>query len=702
MTRYFFIVLILMLCGVGAIFKGGLVMFRDKGYWIEVKKIYTKNNVPIEANRGNIFSSDGKLMASSLPEYRIYMDFKTGNPNQEIILKENLTEISKRLHKVLPKKSEAYFRNKLVNGLKRGSRYDLLYPYRITYIDLQKLKQIPLFNKSRNISGLIAQEFNQRKKPFGSLATRTLGSLYADKTEGAKNGIEYAFDEVLRGKNGVAHRQKVRNKYLSITDIEPIHGDDVITTLNVDFQDISEKALVDKLKAINGKVGIAMIMEVATGDVKAIVNMTKGRDGVYREEINNAIADMYEPGSTIKTASIMLALDDGKITPETSQFLGNGVHNLYGSELRDHNWRRGGFEEKYLNITDIMKFSSNIGVGLTIEEAYANNKQQFVDGLRKLVGTPLELQIPGAGHPIIKDASDPSFSKISLAWMSFGYETQMPAVNMLTFYNAIANNGVMMKPRFVKAISRNGSIIKKHPTEVLNPSISSKNTLKEIQRMLVAVVEDGTGKSAGSSQFKVAGKTGTAQISQGSSGYTNGRRQHLLSFCGYFPADNPKYSCIINIKTEGPHGSREPAEVFREIAERIYAKDLKQYYNVTTAIDTVNTRTPDIKRGLTKNSLNVLKGLDIKYVLNKNEDQSESTIWSQFKPLAQNIEVNPSKISTTTIPSVYGMGAKDAIYALESIGLQVVIRGKGKVYRQSIPNGSTPRKGAKIILDLRQ
>ena len=705
MTRYFFIVLILILCGLGVVIKAGLVMFYEKGYWLEVKRFYVRENVPIEANRGNIFSSDGKLMASSLPEYRLYVDYQSGGDRQKDIINNQIDEISKGLSQILTRKNQTYFKNKLKNGIRKGSRYDLLYPYRISYIDYQKVKKLPLFKESKYVSGLVHEEFNQRKKPFGSLASRTIGSIYLDKSLGAKNGIEDTFDHILRGKDGVAHRQKVRNKYLSITDIEPIHGDDVISTLNVDMQDISEKSLVDMLKEVNGIVGIAIVMEVATGDIKAIVNMTRGRDGVYREEKNNAIADMYEPGSTIKTASIMVALDDEKITTDYSQYLGDGTHTMaHGQVIRDHNYRRGGFENKYQTIPEIMKNSSNIGVGVTIDEFYKNDKQKFIDGLRKLVGFNLDLQIAGTAKPFIRNADEPGFSKGSLAWMSFGYETQIPAINMVTFYNAIANNGVMMKPRFVKGTSRNGSMVERYPTEVLNSSICSKKTLKDIQNILELVVEEGTGKRAGSPQFKVAGKTGTAQISQGESGYKGGRRQHLLSFCGYFPADKPMYTCLVNIKTEGGGiggGGRECAIVFNEIAERIYAMNLKQYHNVNTAVDSINALSPHIKRGLTKNSLNVLKELGIDYVVKSNENKEEENAWSAFEPNAKKVEINQTKVSTQVVPTVYGMGAKDAIYALESIGLQVRIRGRGKVYRQSIPNGSTLRKGATITLDLR-
>ncbi len=705
LNRYFFIVLLLALCAGGIVVKAGVTMFFEKDYWIEAKKNYEKENVIIPATRGKIFSSDGKLLASSLPQYRLFMDYKFNHEIKEKGIKDSITYICKGLHKILPTHSESFFRNQLINGLnaKNKSAHASLYPYRVSYLQYKDITELPVFNKGANKSGLHVTESNYREKPFGTLASRTIGSLYLDMAKGAKNGLEKSFDDVLRGKDGLGHRIKVKNKYLSILDEKPIHGDDIITTLNVDMQDISEKALVDMLKEVNGVLGIAIVMEVETGDIKAIVNMSRGSDGIYREEKNNAVIDLFEPGSTFKTVSILTALNDGKITRDYKQYLGDGTYNMHGKLIRDWNWRNGGFkeEQKYQNIDEIMMNSSNIGVGVTIEECYATNKQQYIDGIRKMIGMKLDLQLEGVAEPVIRNTDDQGFSKLSLPWMSFGYETLIPPINMATFYNAVANNGKMVKPRFVQAVSRDGSIIKKYPVEVLNSSIASSGAIKDIQEILERVVSEGTGKRAGSEQFKVAGKTGTAQLSQGSGGYQGGGMQHLLSFCGYFPADKPKYTILVNIKSArggGGGGGRECAIVFNKIAERIYAMNLKQYYNVTSAIDSINPPAPIVKKGLAQKSISIFKELGIHY---DTDSYNKENKWSSFDTLENKIQVTDANISTKVVPSVYGMGARDAIFALESVGLNVRVAGRGKVYRQSIPNGSNIRPGATITVELR-
>ena len=281
MTRYFFVVLVMGLIGVAIIVKGTVIMFAERQYWQDVADRFVKENVTVKPNRGNILSSDGKLMASSLPEYRIYMDFKAGGEKKDTMLMNHLGEICEGLHRIFPDKSAAEFKRHLLRGRKKGSRNYLIYPKRISYIQYKEAKRLPVFNLNKYKGGFHEQTYNQRKKPFGSLAARTLGDLYADTAQGAKNGIELAFDTLLKGRDGITHRQKVMNKYLNIVDIAPVDGCDIISTIDVGMQDICEKALIDKLKEINASVGVAVLMEVQTGEVKAIVNMMKAGDGTF-------------------------------------------------------------------------------------------------------------------------------------------------------------------------------------------------------------------------------------------------------------------------------------------------------------------------------------------------------------------------------------------------------------------------------------
>ena len=647
-------------------------------------------------------------MASSLPEYRIYMDFMSGEKDEkrrkkdqarrDSILTANMDSICIGLHKIFPDKSAAQFKAHLKKGRQAKSRNYLIYPKRISYIQYKEVKRLPVFCLNRYKGGFKELAYNQRKKPFGSLAARTLGDVYADTAKGARNGIELAFDTILKGRDGLTHRQKVMNKYLNIVDVPPVDGCDLISTIDVGMQDICEKALVDKLKELNAFVGVVVLMEVATGEVKAIVNMTKGKDGNYYEMRNNAISDMLEPGSTFKTASIMVALEDGKITPDYVVDTGNGQMPMHGRVMKDWNWRRGGYGK--LTVTEILEVSSNVGTSYIIDHFYGSNPQKYIDGLRRMsIDQPLHLQIAGEGKPNIRGPKERSyFSKTALPWMSIGYETQVPPLNILTFYNAIANNGVSIRPKFVKAAVKDGEIVKEYPTEVINPKICSDKTLAQIREILQKVVGEGLAKPAGSKQFHVSGKTGTAQISQGAAGYKAGVTNYLVSFCGYFPSEAPKYSMIVSIQKPGPtaSGGLMAGSVFSKIAERVYAKDLR--LPLTSAIDTNTVVIPHVKAGEMRQTQRVLEELNIN-IQGKIAD-SRKEVWGSTHAAPQAVVLESRGIMQNFVPSVIGMGAKDAVYLLESKGLKVNLVGVGKVKSQSIANGTIIRKGQTITLTM--
>ena len=699
MLRYSFIILLMVLVGIAIVIKAGVIMFAERQYWHDVADRFVKENVTVRPNRGNIISSDGQLMASSLPEYRIYMDFKAGGAVKDSLLMLHLDSICDGLHQIFPDMSARKFKNHILKGRKKGSRNYLLYPKRISYIQYKEAKALPVFNMSKYRGGFHEQAFNQRKKPFGSLAMRTLGDMYSDVTLGAKNGLELSYDSILKGREGITHRQKVMNKYLNIVDIPPIDGCDIVTTIDVGMQDLAEKALVDKLKEINANVGVAILMEVKTGEVKAIVNMTKCNDGEYREIRNNAVSDMMEPGSTFKTASIMVALEDGKITPDQIVETGHGVYMMHGRPMRDHNWHRGGYGA--IDVTKVLMVSSNIGVSRVIDENYHNQPEKFVEGLYKLgIATPLNLDIPGAAKkPNIRKPNKDNWSKTALAWMSIGYETQVPPMNTLAFYNAIANNGVMVKPKFVKSIMKDGEVIEEIPTEVLNPAIASPKTIEQIQTILEKVVSIGLGKPAGSKQFHVSGKTGTAQVSQGKGGYKSGTMHYLVSFCGYFPSEEPKYSCIVAIQKSGlpASGGLMAGSVFSKIAERVYAKHLAQ--DLLEARDSTAILIPNVKDGDIAAAQYVLDAINIE--ANGYDEGSEKPVWGQVSHSPESLTLTPKEVSEKKVPNVIGMGAKDAVYLLESIGLKVSITGMGKVRSQSIPAGNSIVKGKTILLRLK-
>lgn len=697
--RYTFIVVIMAVLAILIIVKAGIIMFAERQYWKDVADRFVKENVVIRPTRGNIISADGKLMASSLPEYKIYMDFRVQSSKQDTMLMNHLQEICNGLHEIFPDRSAQDFRKHILKGRRAKSRHFLLYPKRISYIQYKEVKKLPLFNQSKNISGLHEEVFNQRKKPFGSLAMRTLGDMFPDMAQGAKNGLELTYDSLLKGENGITHRQKVMNKYLNIVDKPAIDGYDVITTIDVDMQDIAEKALVDQLKNLDAVFGVAVVMDVATGEVKANVNMTKAGDGKYYEMRNLAVSNLMEPGSTFKTASIMVALEDKYITPDYKVDTKNGMVNMYGSWMKDWNWSKGGYGE--IDVTRILEVSSNVGVSSIIDKFYGKDPQKFIDGLRRMsIDKPLNLGFVGEASPRIKGPKERYFAKTTLPWMSIGYETMIPPIYMLNFYNAIANNGVMVKPKFVKAIARNGEIVEEYPTEIVNPKICSDETLQQIQTILRKVVSEGLAKPAGSKQFSVSGKTGTAQISQGKAGYKANGVSYLVSFCGYFPSEAPKYSCIVSIQIpHGPSsGGLQAGSVFSRIAERIYAKHLVK--NIAQAKDSTAVLIPDVAQGDIAETAYVLKQLNVKSN-SASIPYSFNPVWGKAKATDSYVELSTAQPDKKRVPNVVGMGAKDAVYLLENYGMKVHLSGVGKVHTQSIPSGSMVRKGEYITLTLK-
>lgn len=697
--RYTFIVVIMAVLAILIIVKAGIIMFAERQYWKDVADRFVKENVVIRPTRGNIISADGKLMASSLPEYKIYMDFRVQSSKQDTMLMNHLQEICNGLHEIFPDRSAQDFRKHILKGRRAKSRHFLLYPKRISYIQYKEVKKLPLFNQSKNISGLHEEVFNQRKKPFGSLAMRTLGDMFPDMAQGAKNGLELTYDSLLKGENGITHRQKVMNKYLNIVDKPAIDGYDVITTIDVDMQDIAEKALVDQLKNLDAVFGVAVVMDVATGEVKANVNMTKAGDGKYYEMRNLAVSNLMEPGSTFKTASIMVALEDKYITPDYKVDTKNGMVNMYGSWMKEWNWYKGGYGE--IDVTRILEVSSNVGVSSIIDKFYGKDPQKFIDGLRRMsIDKPLNLGFVGEASPRIKGPKERYFAKTTLPWMSIGYETMIPPIYMLNFYNAIANNGVMVKPKFVKAIARNGEIVEEYPTEIVNPKICSDETLQQIQTILRKVVSEGLAKPAGSKQFSVSGKTGTAQISQGKAGYKANGVSYLVSFCGYFPSEAPKYSCIVSIQIpHGPaSGGLQAGSVFSRIAERIYAKHLVK--NIAQAKDSTAVLIPDVAQGDITETAYVLKQLNVKSN-SASIPYSFNPVWGKAKTTDSYVELSTAQPDKKRVPNVVGMGAKDAVYLLESYGMKVHLSGVGKVHTQSIPSGSMVRKGEYITLTLK-
>lgn len=692
MPRYFLIAVILSVVGVAVVAKAAYIMTAEKEYWTDVASRLVRDSLEVRPNRGNILSSDGQLMASSIPQYKMYMDFQTGGLKRDSVLFDSLDYICDKLHYIFPEKSADDFKKHILRGHAKMDRHWPIWSKRVDYNTFQQVKSLPVFSMSKYKGGFHYEEFNARTRPFGSLASRTIGNLYGAK-DSALCGLELAYDSLLRGMPGIAHRRKVLDKYMTIQDVAPIDGYDILTTIDVDIQDLAERALIEELKdpQVHGDVGVAIVMEVATGDIKAMVNMTKGSDGEYYEMKNAAISNLLEPGSVFKTASIMVALDDGVVDTTYTVDTGSGVYNMYGRDMKDHNWRRGGYQ--VISLPRTLEVSSNIGVSRIIDEHYHNNPEKFVEGIYRIgLASDLSLPLAGSTPPRIRMPQKNShgqytnWSNTALAWMSIGYETQVPPISTLTFYNAIANDGKMVKPRFVTAAMRNGVVEKTFPVEVIKERICKEKTLKEMQTILEHVVSQGLGKKAGSKSFKVAGKTGTAQISQGAGGYKTGVTQYLLSFAGYFPADDPLYSCIVCIQKSGlpASGGGMSGLVFHNIAEGIMSNYMKM--DISDACDNSDPCEPEVKSGNIMSANYVLDQLGLSDIALDTNSYPYGVEWANQM--------------LTTMPDVRGMGARDAVFLLEHSGISTTIKGRGKVKRQSIIPGSSLQRGLVCNLEM--
>ena len=695
MPRYFAIAVVMTLIGFAIVGKAMYIMTAKKQYWTDVASRLKRDSVIVKPNRGNILSCDGQLMASSIPEYKVFMDFQAGTDDslglarRDSMWTEKMDSICDGLNKIFPQKTAAEFKAHLLEDMQKaqkngkvGARHWPIWKRRIDYNTFCEVKQLPIFKEKMYKGGFHWEEYNARRKPFTTLAQRTIGDLFGE-IDSAKNGLELAFDKELRGTNGLMHRRKVLQKYLDIPVLAPIDGADIVTTIDVGMQDLAERALIDELKdpQVNGEMGVAILMEVKTGDVKAIVNMTRGADGEYYEMVNNAISFRCEPGSVFKTASFLVALDDGVIDTTMTINTGCGVMEMHGRPMKDHNWRRGGYGT--ISVPRALEVSSNIGVSWIIDKYYGSNPTKYVKGLYR-VGIHEDLKLPIMGYhpPYIRMPDTKTtdrakyWSKTTLPWMSIGYETQIAPINTVAFYNAIANDGKMMQPRFVKQLVKDGQVIKEYEPVVLKERIAKPQAIKTMQTILEHVVSQGLGKKAGSKSFKVAGKTGTAQVADQHGSYHSGTTRYWLSFCGFFPADEPRYTCIVCIRKSGLPASvgGMSGVVFHYIAEGVMAQNLKR--SVDDAHDENSVMTPDVKGGDIAASNYVLRQLGVK---------------------AGN-HIDEQKTSKAIVPNVIGMGARDAVYQLESRGVKTRLKGRGRVKSQSIYSGTAIKQG--MVCDL--
>jgi cell division protein FtsI (penicillin-binding protein 3) len=674
----------------------GRVLFIQFGEGAEWKKKSEKLNLRydnIEAMRGNILSSDGSLLATSVPIFEIRMDVASENITKEIFDK-NVDTLALRLSQLFNDKTAADYRSMLKQARAESNRY-LLIKRDVTYSDLKKMRTFPIYKMGKYKGGLIAIARNKRINPFRELAFRTIGW----EREGNLNnvGIEGTFSNDLSGTAGKRLVQRIGNgtwrPINSDNEIEPENGADIVTTINTDIQDVAESALQRQLIASEADHGCAILMEVKTGAIKAIANLGKTSDGTFVEKYNYAIAESTEPGSTFKLASMLVALED-KVT-DLDRLVATGDGSFQYANRVMHDSEKSGHGT--ITVKQAFELSSNIGISQVIYKAYYNRPQKFIDGLYALgINKTTGIEIKGEAYPQIKNTKNKSWSKVSLPWMAIGYEVAITPLQTLTLYNAVANNGCMVRPMLIKEIRRSNQPVKVFDPVILNPSIASKITIDKARQLLEGVCENGTAKNIKSPVFKIAGKTGTAQVAMNNNGYN--KENYKASFVGYYPAENPQYSCIVVIVNPSKglyYGGSVAAPVFLDIAQKVYATNPTLHREKN---DSIQIRTTP--KNLVGN-LNDLKQICTVLGLNSNSNKIQDE-WVKSSRAESYFTFSSVTPKVGVVPDVNGMGIRDAVYLLEKAGYKVTFSGKGKVNKQSVEPGIFVNRGTVINLELSQ
>lgn len=645
----------------------------------------------VTATRGNIYAADGSLLATSLPFYRVVIDPMMA---KEDVFSKGIDSLSYFLSSHFKDKSANSYKRMIRDARSDKKRYVILNRTQIGYQDMQKMAKWPIFRNGRSGGGVIFEKVEKRYRPFNNLASRTVGFVNEDKN-GA--GIEYSFNNFLEGKNGKALFQRIAGgswkPVFDAEDIKPDDGYDILTTLDVNIQDVAESALLRQLTNKDAEFGCVIVMEVATGQIKALINLQKNKDGLgYGENYNFAIGDqgLTEPGSTFKLLSMLALLEEGKINLKDSIDTGKGTFKFYDRNMNDS--KEGGYGK--ITIKEAFEKSSNVAISRLVEDNFGHNPSKFVAYIEKAgLDKPIDFQLKGEGVPYFKKPGEKNWYGTTLPWMSIGYEAKLTPLHTLMLYNAVANDGKMVKPMIVQAVARGNQIEEKYETEVVRRSIASSKTIDQLKGLLEGVVENGTAKNVYTEEYKIAGKTGTAQKLI-SGRYT---QRYYTSFAGYFPADNPKYSAIVVIdspKGFAAYGGDVSAPVFKEIADKIFAQDLElnEKENDKTYLTSNSGTFPMIQAG----KMDELQMICNKFGISNHLSGETEEEWVKSTPVNKAVIWKANKVDSPTVPDVTGMSLRDALYVLENKGIRVVYQGKGRVRGQSINPGS-PVNNAYVI-----
>ena len=679
----FVVVIIISLGIVYSIFD---LQFTEGEFWKSKSENINFKYEKIKASRGNILSDDGSILATSLPFYKVALD--PSIPNKSL-LENDLDSLALLLSSFFKDKSKSDYRNNILNARKNNRRYLLLNRKKIGYQEKKILTKWPIFREGRLNGGVIFEKMDERYRPFSRLGYRTIGSV--DENNKGTVGIEYSFNTFLNGMDGEILTQKIAGNYwrpiYNGNEVQPKNGFDVITTINVNLQDIAESALLKGLKYNDADYGSVILMEVETGEIKAISNFSKNKSGYYTENYNYALQGMHEPGSTFKLASILAYIEETNRSVYDSIDTGEGEFKFYSELMKDH--KPGGYGK--ITIKEIFEKSSNIGVAKMIDETFNNSPQKFLDYLKTFgFDDNFNFQIFGSSKPQIKSSKDSTWSKVSLPWIAHGYELMLTPLHTLSFYNAVANNGKYVEPRIVKEIRNANRIIEKFDNSKTK-KIADLKSINTVKKLLEGVVENGTADNIKHSNYKIAGKTGTAKK------VVNGRyaNRYYTSFAGFFPSEDPKYSCIVvidNPKRYRIYGSDVAAPVFKEIADKIFISDEKYFQEIKK--DDFKFTFPQIRAGYRQDLVYLSNNLSL-----SNHSVSDSE-WVRTKLIDNSIYWESINSKNHLVPNVVGMTLKDAIYILESRGLKVSFAGRGRVKKQNISPGKLIKNYKSISISL--
>lgn len=680
--------LFVLLFAVAVVVRMGHIQFVEGEKWEKMGERISFDYKVVKATRGNIYSDNGSLLATSLPFYKVAFD---ASLSKNDVFKKGVDSLAYLLSRFYKDKSKQEYA-RLLRDARAGKRqYIVLNRRQINYQEKKTMEEWPIFREGRYGGGAIFEKVDVRYRPFSNLSRRTIGFVN-ENNNGA--GLEYSFNKQLAGQDGYAYYQKlaggVWKPIYDANNVKAVNGLDLLTTLDINLQDVAETALHNAMLQHNADDGLVVVMEVKTGEVKAISNLSSDGKGNLYEKFNFATGGLFEPGSTFKLVTMMALLEDTNVELTDSVDTGNGEYTFYNKKVRDH--EEGGLGR--ITVQGAFEHSSNVAMAKLVDKHFRSRPQKFVDYIDELrLSKPLGMQIVGEPQPKIKRPGEKGWSGISLPWMAYGYGFETTPMHTLALYNAVANDGKMIKPVIVRSVSKADENTEEFDTDILNRKICSDKTLAKLKQLLEGVVERGTAKNIRGTHYRIAGKTGTAQILENGH-YT---RKYITSFVGYFPAHAPKYSAIVLIKNPRgwqQYGSSVAAPVFKEIADNIYARDIEIHDPMLTGTYPETGVFPVIRAGRQEELVLLCNEMGISNHADTNEE------WVRAARNGNAVDWKKNTVGRDIVPDVNGMTFRDALFLLEKSGLRVFYEGKGRVQEQSLTPGTKISKGTRIYIRL--